>query len=920
MSTLHTLADQGQAIWLDFIRRGHIASGELQSLIDQGLRGVTSNPTIFEKAIAGSHDYDEALVALARQGKTTQQIYEHLAMDDIRRAADLLRPVYEQTGCLDGFVSMEVSPTLAHNTQATLEEAQRLFRALDRPNIMIKIPATPEGLPAITSAIAMGINVNVTLIFSLSQYESVAKAYLAGLEKRAASGDSLAGVASVASFFISRIDSAVDQELARRNALELLGKTAIASAKLAYERFTALFSGASWQKLAAAGAQLQRPLWASTGVKNSAYPDTMYVDELIASHTVNTLPPQTLQAVLDHGKTAPTIQQNLAQAHAHLASLASLGIQLDSITQKLMEDGVTAFSDSFAAMMNSIEEKRVQVLQAGYSERLGSAQATVAKAIQSLQDDRVVERIWAIDHTVWKDNPAEISNRLGWLRVASDTQAAQPRLQALSDELRAAGYTHALLLGMGGSSLAPEVLRQTFGVQTSYLDLAVLDSTDPIAVLRHAETLDPSRTLYIVSTKSGGTVETFSFLKYFYNHVARTLGKDKAGAHFMAITDPGSKLEEIAAQLGFRAVFLNDPNIGGRYSALSFFGMAPAALAGLDVDELLNRALAEAAGSQSAGCRAARLGAVIGELAKQGKDKLTLIISPALCSFGIWVEQLVAESTGKEGKGILPVVGEAIAEVEDYGQDRLFVYIQLAGDHTFDVPVQELESAGYPVVHLRLNDLYDLGAQFFLWELATAIACQRLGINPFDQPNVESAKVQARKLVAAFQQEGQLPEPAPTFVDQGISVVGALQAASLEEAWQSFLRQAAPGAYISLQAYITPTEECDASLISLASALRKASGLAVTTGYGPRFLHSTGQLHKGDAGCGLFVQLTSDNRRDADIPDEAGQEASSISFGVLKNAQALGDRQALLDAGRPVIRFHLGEDPLVGLARLTQAL
>ena len=683
MSKLHILAELGQAVWLDFIRRGHIDSGELQALIDQGLRGITSNPTIFEKAIAGSRDYDAALFSLALQGQSTQAIYESLAMEDIRRAADLLRPVYEQTGGLDGYVSMEVSPTLANDTQGTLIEAQRLFQALARPNIMIKIPATPEGLPAIQSAIALGINVNVTLIFSVAQYEAVANAYLAGLENLAAAGGDLSHLASVASFFISRIDSAVDKELARLGRDDLQGKTAVASARLAYERFKSLFSGPRWEALAARGARPQRPLWASTGVKNPAYPDTLYVDELIGPYTVNTLPPQTLDAFLDHGQTTVRLEQGLEQAHRQADALAKAGVSLERITQKLLQDGVRAFSNSFTTMLDSIEAKRIQALQGGYIERTGAAQAAVDAALQTLQDEKIVERIWAIDHTVWKADPTEISNRLGWLRVAGLTQAALPRLQALAGAVQAEGYSHALLLGMGGSSLAPEVLRQTFGPQAGGLALSVLDSTDPEAVLQRAEGLDPAKCLYIVSTKSGGTVETFSFLKFFYNHVARRLGKEQAGAHFIAITDPGSKLAEVAAELGFRDVFLNDPNIGGRFSALSFFGLVPAVLAGLDAGKLIESALAEAAGSQSAGCRAARLGVVMGELAKLGKDKLTLIISPSLCSFGIWVEQLVAESTGKEGKGILPVVGEAIGEVEDYGPDRLFVYLQLKGGPHF---------------------------------------------------------------------------------------------------------------------------------------------------------------------------------------------------------------------------------------------
>jgi glucose-6-phosphate isomerase len=500
------------------------------------------------------------------------------------------------------------------------------------------------------------------------------------------------------------------------------------------------------------------------------------------------------------------------------------------------------------------------------------------------------------------------------------------RIDALVGTVQAEGYTHALLLGMGGSSLAPEVFRKVFGVQEGYLDLVVLDSTDPGAILAHDERLDLRRTLFIVSTKSGSTVETLSFFKYFYNRTMEVVGRDQAGDHFIAITDPGSRLEEIAIQYGFRDTFLNDPNIGGRYSALSYFGIIPAALIGVDVATLLSRTLSFVNDSKSDVFHrdghnyGAELGAVIGKLGLTGRDKLTLITSTEICSFGDWVEQLIAESTGKEGKGILPVVGETLLSPEVYGDDRLFIHLSLKGDHTHKQTVMALENAGHPVVYLELTDLYDLGEHFFQWELATAIAGHYLGINPFDQPNVEAAKVLARKMVAAYQTEGILPVLDPTLQTNGITVYSDLSTDTLENTWKRFLEQAEEGAYLSVQAYIHPTNETDASLLELRNRLRACTRMAVTTGYGPRYLHSTGQLHKGDARRGLFIQITSETTQDIDIPDEPVSSSSSISFGVLKNAQALGDRQALLDAGRKVIRFHFKEDVLAGLAYLAEAL
>jgi len=560
------------------------------------------------------------------------------------------------------------------------------------------------------------------------------------------------------------------------------------------------------------------------------------------------------------------------------------------------------------------------------SARLGTYQVAVDTALTEMAENRILNRIWAHDHTVWKPEPTEITNRLGWLHTAEVMSENLYRLQELAEAVRADGYTHALLLGMGGSSLAPEVFRKTFGVKGGYLDLAVLDSTDPGAVLAHAERLDPARTFFIVATKSGTTAETLSFFKFFYNRVADEVGADRAGEHFLAITDPGTKLADLADRYRFRATFLNDPNIGGRYSALSYFGLVPAALVGLDVGRLLDRALAVASGCES--CMVAGdnpgtwLGAILGELAKAGRDKATFAISPAIASFSNWVEQLIAESTGKEGRGILPVVGEPLGPPDVYGEDRLFVYLRLNGDDTHNAAIQGLEDAGHPAVRLNLHDPYDLGGQFFLWEIATAVAGHRLGINPFDQPNVEAAKVLARRMVAEYTEKGTLPsgESAPLTAEALKEFLAQAQPGDPSTALRQSSGQGSGRSYIALQAYLQPTARTDSALQALRIRLRDRFRLATTAGYGPRFLHSTGQLHKGDAGRGLFIQLTADDPRDAPIPDEAGSLASSITFGVLKAAQALGDRQALLGAGRRVIRFHLGEDIVGGLKKLAESL
>ena len=908
MKKLRQLTDLGQSIWVDYIRRSFIEEGDLQDWIDKGVCGLTSNPSIFEKAIAGSADYDDDLQMLVQADKSVDEIYEALVLDDISRVADLLRPIYDRTYGADGYVSLEVDPGLAHDTAGTVSAARRLFAILDRPNVMIKVPATVEGIPAIETLIGEGINVNATLIFSLNHYEAVAEAFISGLEKYAVAGGDLSSVASVASLFVSRADRTVDSLLEERDEACLLGKIAIANTRMTYARFREIFSGERWERLAQDGARVQRPLWASTSTKSPMYPDTLYVDSLIGADTVNTVPLGTLNAFLDHGKVAVTIDTQLDEARADLERLSELGIDLGAVTQKLQDDGVMAFAKSFETLMASIGEKRNRLV-AGWkslSETLGSYQEAVDAAVTEIADGRVLARIWAHDHTVWKPDPAEISNRLGWLHTVEIMLQNVPRLEALAEDVRADGYTHALLLGMGGSSLAPELFSKAFGSREGYLDLAVLDSTDPGAVLAQVERLDLKRTLFIVATKSGGTVETLSFFKFFYNRLVEEVGASRAGEHFVAITDPGSKLVDLAHRYAFRMTFLNDPNIGGRYSVLSYFGLVPAALIGIDLSRLLGSSGVVACCCEASvvarDSTAVRLGVILSEMTKAGRDKVTFFVSPAVASFGDWVEQLLAESTGKEGKGIIPVVGEIMGLPEVYGQDRLFVQIRLADDVGHDDGLAALEKVGHPVVRLHLRDIYDLGGQIFLWEMATVIASYGLGINPFDQPNVEAAKVLARKMVAGYIAEGELPR-----VDS---------ASPSSDALDRFLSQARPGDYVSLQAYLQPTPETAAELADLRMWLRDRTGLATTVGFGPRFLHSTGQLHKGDGGHGLFIQLTADDPRDVAIPDEAGSPASSITFGLLKEAQALGDQRALLDVDRRVIRFHLGQDVLGGLQRL----
>jgi transaldolase/glucose-6-phosphate isomerase len=915
----------GQSIWYDYLRRAIITSGELKELIAQGLRGVTANPSIFEKAIDGSTDYDEELKRYVEQGKSPAQILEAFMIEDVGKAADLFRTLYDSTKGGDGYVSIEVSPEIADNTEAMIAEAKRFYTELKRPNVMIKIPATDAGFPAIERLISEGINVNVTLIFSLKQYRSAAEAYLSGLEKLAAHGGDLQKVSSVASFFVSRVDTLVDRLLEKKGEKQLQGKIGVANAKLAYKLFKETFSGKRWDDLTKKGAHTQRVLWASTSTKNPAYPDTLYVDSLIGPETVNTLPPATLRAALDHGKVARTIDTGLEQAQDELSRLARTGIDFESVTRDLEVEGVEKFSKSFETVIASIGKKQESIVEhwSHLSAKLGPYESTVSNSLTKMSEKRIVHRIWAHDFTVWRNEPTEISNRLGWLHTAEIMQEIAPNMIEFVDEIRKAGYKDVLLLGMGGSSLAPQVFMKTFGESEGYPRLRVLDTVDPDSIAAQSSLLIPAETLYVVSSKSGRTVETLSLLKYYYGDEAFSTGKENAGKHFAIITDPKSPLAQIAHENHFRARFLNDPNIGGRYSALSYFGLVPAALLGVDITRLLDNAITAMHACETSVKTGenpgAFLGAILGELAKAGRDKVTLITSQKIASFGDWVEQLIAESTGKDGKGLLPVIGEPVGPPEAYGNDRLFVYLRLKGDRVHDDAVSRLEEAGQPVVRIQLHDIYELGRQFFIWEMAVAIAGYIIGINPFDQPNVESAKALARKMIADSASKGSLPAQEPDLFAGDVLVYGAIHGKTLDDVLRGFLGQGRPGAYVAIQAYLKQNPETDKLLLAMRKKIRDRYKLATTVGYGPRYLHSTGQLHKGDAGHGMFIQITAEDSQSVGIPDEIGSPVSSLSFSLLKQAEALGDNQALKAAGRRIVRFHL-VNVSKGLSILNEAL
>ena len=936
----------GQSIWLDYIRRNLLTSGELKKLIDEdGLRGMTSNPAIFEKAIVGSTDYTDLLQSLAQKHDLDAKArYEVLAIRDIQDAADFLRPVYDATRRRDGYVSLEVSPYLARDTNGTLDEARRLWKAVARENVMIKVPGTAEGIPAFQQLIGEGININVTLLFAQEVYEKVAEAYIAGLEQLSATGGDVSKMASVASFFISRIDTLVDSKVneklkakpdAQQEALlkGILGRVAIANGKLTYQKYLQIFSGPRWEKLAARGAQTQRVLWASTSTKNPAYRDVIYVEELIGKDTVNTVPPATLDAFREHGRVRESLTENIESAKQTMSDLAKVGISMKEVTDQLTVEGVKLFADAFDKLLEAVEKSTRNEVSPKVNKQNFKLPPDLASSVKTHIDDwranGKVRRLWQRDASLWTNT--DEAKWLGWLGVTEEQTARLRDFRQLAEDVKSAGFTHVLLLGMGGSSLCPEVLKMTFGKLTAFPELHVLDSTDPAQVKSFENRIDLSRTLFIVSSKSGSTLEPNIFKQYFFERAKEVAGPGKAGSQFIAITDPGSKMEQVARSDHFRHIFHGLASIGGRYSALSDFGVIPALAMGLDVAKFLDRTedMVQACASsvpveENPG---AVLGVVLGAAHNLGRDKVTIITSPGISDLGAWLEQLLAESTGKDGKGIIPVDREQVGEPEVYGKDRLFVYLRLetAPDAAQDTKVTALENSGQPVVRISLGDTYDLGQEFFRWEIATAVAGSIIGINPFNQPDVEASKIATRNLTSEYEKTGALPEERPLTDRDGIKLFtdtknaeALAKAAGNDQSLVGFLRahlnRMQAGDYFALLAYLQMNGANEDKLQAIRHMLRDSKRVATCLGFGPRFLHSTGQAYKGGPDSGVFLQITCDDAVDLPIP---GQR---YTFGIVKAAQARGDFQVLAERNRRALRVHLGEDVQKGLVTLQSAI
>ncbi len=886
----------GQSLWYDNIQRKLLETGQLKAMIERGdVRGVTSNPTIFQNAIAKSTDYDAALIPLAWAGWDAEKIFWQLAVEDIQNACDLFRPLYDETKGGDGYVSIEVSPYLANDTAGTVKQAKELWARVDRPNLMIKIPATKEGIPAIRQVIAAGINVNVTLIFALERYGAVMDAYIAGLEDRVALNEPVDMVASVASFFVSRVDTKIDPQLPEGSALR--GRAAIANAKFAYDTFESIFTSPRFATLKARfSARVQRPLWASTGTKNPTYPDTLYVDTLIGPDTVNTVPPATLDAFRDHGNASLTITRGLEEAQLFFADLEAAGISMQQVARELEEEGVKSFSDSFTSLLAAIETRRKAAVDS--IQPLADA---VARRINELHDHSVAARIWMHDPTLWVKDPAaqaEVQARLGWLHSIEDARTRLDGYLSFAKQVHDEGIDRVLVIGMGGSSLTAEVFSSLlagayphrlppFSEKEGGISLAILDSTDPQQVAQAARDFPPEKSLYIIASKSGGTAELLAAFDYFWKL------SNGDGSRFVVTTDPGTSLEKLGKDRGFRKIFNADPNVGGRFSALTDFGLVPAALLGMDIKKLLASAEKVKKASTDNFSAGFALGALLGESALAGRDKLTILSDAPVAAFAGWIEQVVAESSGKNGKGILPVPLEPVAAPEMYGNDRLFVYLRQSGE--FDVNVTALRKAGFPVIEFPFVNLYDVGAEFFRWEIAISVACHIWGINTFDQPDVQDSKLRTIAKIQDYQSTGKLAD------------VDLVTTSKAKAAMKKFLADVETGdpstgsgrGFVTINAYIPRNKETEEVLQALRVAIREKTGCAVSAGFGPRFQHSTGQFHKGGPNKGRFIQIVYDAKEDMEIPTQG------MTFGTLIRAQALGDYEALVAAGRKALRIKL---------------
>jgi transaldolase/glucose-6-phosphate isomerase len=950
-------------LWFHNINRAMLQSGELKNLAEQfGLAGFATDPALLERAVGEGTAYDDAICEATEADPV--RIFDALLIEDIQAATDALHVVYEQTGKAAGYVSFDLPPL--DSPVMRLAEARRVFAAVNRPNVMVKLPGKLTDLTVIEEALYAGVNVHVTMVYSIQNYVSLAQGYISALERRLFAGLPVDNIVSVVGFGLSSVDQVVNRHL--QNSIRaaqsradftrvtandiLLGKVAIANARTTYRRFRDLFYGDRFANLRAAGARPQKLLWTDLNSTSAASPltylDAMRATERDSAFSVNHGVLAALKARHETGEHPPAPDGD--NPIDILNRLDDVGVDLDRIGRQLQSDHEEAHAESYRRLFMRVEGKR-DLLVSGFMGRqrmiLGIHREAVESELQRLRALKVITRTWAHDPAIWTDDEAHaeiIRARLGWLTIANDERIDRAALRDLRHQAHTAVWAHVVLLGMGGASLSAEVLFRVFGQQAGYPGLIVLDTTHPAAITDVERAIDLRRTVFITASKTGTTLETLCLMRYFY---------DKAGdgSRFIAITDPGSPLEAEARDKNFQHIFLNPADIGGRYSALTYFGMVPAALCGLDFEKIMDRA-AEMQAANSPNVMGLNhpglwLGTVLGVLAKpeHRRDKVTIFTTPELAGFGDWAEQLIAESTGKNGRGIVPISGATVGLPHDYDDDRIFVHLRIAEspDHTLpdgtpdrdreeelDRGMLALQQAGHPVVTLELRDQYDIGAEFFRWQFAASTVGMISRVNPFDEPNVAESKTNTARLLEIYQRTQALPalhnpavieDEVALYADEPLTLIlnelcdqHDYEATPLEGMVAAFLGMARSGEYIAIQAYLPPRPEYADILGYLRRRVRHTFRRAVMVNFGPRYLHATGQLHKGGPNNAVFVQLTMAEAHDLPVPGAA------YSFGTLKQAQAQGDYEALRARGRRVIRLHFSADALRGLQKLSRAI
>ncbi|MCD6356381.1 MAG: bifunctional transaldolase/phosoglucose isomerase, partial [Anaerolineaceae bacterium] len=767
MSKSKELHQIGQSIWFDNIDRQLINNNWFETQIKNGLfYGVTSNPSIFKKSITQSNEYTEDIQYMSWSGLSAREIYELLAIKDIKDVSDLLYPVYEASAKMDGYVSLEIDPALANDKDRTISEAMRLWKSVNKKNLMIKIPATKAGIFAIRELIFAGLNINVTLIFSVERYLDVIDAYFSGLEKRIVKNKPIDHIHSVASFFVSRLDAIIESKvdgliatgkITENEVKPYLGKIAILNALYAYKEFVDSIHTARFKRIAENGGSIQRPLWASTSTKNPLYSGILYVNNLILPDTVNTIPPKTLSAFLDHGTCTVAVYSKARIKYTNIKKkMEEWGIEFNEIWIELEEEGVKKFKDAQEALIISIDEKRD-----AFEASIAGLGTGIKNRVNKLKTSGFVGKFFAPEASLFTNKDSEIDevlHRFGWVDAPIVSKEIIPQAEALLHELLREGYIYAVVLGMGGSSLATEVFSRVFDDREenkySGLHLSILDSTDPVQIDAKRREIGISKTLFIVSSKSGTTAEVRALLSYFWNNLVES-GSKLPGKNFIAITDPGTPLEKLGQERKFRHIFIADPNVGGRYSALTAFGLVPAVLSGIN-----GRALLNAASQMRKKCGLNLpietnpgfvLAAVIVEAYKKGRDKITILSDACYAAVGSWMEQLIAESSGKMGKGFLPVDGEPRINANEYSNDRIFYYLRKNGK--YDELVRSLIRQNHPVIVSYLDNVYKLTAEMYKWEIAIAVACSLIGVNPFNQPNVQESKSITHKMINAYKKD-----------------------------------------------------------------------------------------------------------------------------------------------------------------------